>query len=145
VIRTLPIAALLLAGCSSSLQGGGMVSSAPLPSYTPPSTSAADVNQGVCDDVQNYMADTVKPTFQGWDVQRDEFSPRVARALRNEATKLYSLSDSATGATLTAVEHEAAGLVDLSIAVESQDDAMVGSASNRASASLAELRGVCGF
>jgi hypothetical protein len=147
--RTLPIAALLLAGCSSSLQGGGTVSSAPLQSPSvaavASSTSAADANRAVCDAVHSYMAGTVRATYDSWNTNTLLFDQRVARQMRAEATHLWAVSDTATGAVLKAIEDEASAIANLSVAIQGRDIQSVGAQSNAGNSALAELRGVCGF
>jgi hypothetical protein len=150
MIRTVPLAALLLAGCSSSLTGGGTVSSAPLQSpsvavVAAPSTSAADANRAVCDDVHSYMAGTVRATYDSWNTNTLLFDQRVARQMRAEATHLWAVSDTATGAVLKAIEDEATAIANLSVAIQGRDIQSVGAQSNAGNSALAELRGVCGF
>lgn len=146
------LAALVLVGCGSS-DGPSKSSStsaassavAPPTSSAPATTSAADANAAVCGEVQNYIVDTVKPTFNGWDIENDEFDPKVGKALRREATKLFSFEAKATGSPASAIHDEATGLVNLSIGIEEMDDDALGTASNAANGALANLRGVCNF
>lgn len=146
-------AAVLLAGCSSgSLSKTASAPStsaathtASTPAASPVAKVAVDPNTKVCDKVHTLMVDRVVTTFHGWDTATNEFSPKVGRALRAEATDLFGLERGASGPAAAAIRAEASGLVAISLAVESQDDAALTSAATRTDGALAQLRGACNF
>lgn len=139
------VVALALAGCSagSTLAGNG---STAVTSQPPPvSVAPPDPNVAVCSKVQDLAAGRIQSTFKLWQRTGEGFNQRVGDELRNEATHLFSLAAQAHGAVATAIQHEAHGLTDISVAIAVYDDAAVGNAANRANSSLAEVRGACGF
>lgn len=150
------LTAILATSCATSGGGAGekpassgtptqvtqVITQAPTP-QAPAST--VDPNNAVCDSVHGYVLDRIRPTFDSWKPDSNEFDHRVARLLRAEATHLYALSRKANGAVQSAISDEAKGLVDISVAMETEDDASLGTAASAANGSLAALRGTCGF
>jgi hypothetical protein len=139
---------VLLTACSSGGTIGGTAQSgvhSVVSSVPPPPTETVDPNTEACAKVSEYMVGKVKPTFDSWDLDANEFNKRVARALRTEATHLYALARNATGSTSDAIRAEAKGLTDISIGIEVEDDSALADASTAANSALADLRGTCDF
>jgi hypothetical protein len=135
---------LFVSGCGAS--NGAAAKSPRSTSPGSPTTSAAPIDPNIanCSDVQDTIL-KVRDIFQSWDIDHDMFDKGVADRLREQATHLYSLEGKATGPAKDAIHEEAAGLVDLSMAIEGADPNAVGDASDRANRALAAVRGTCNF
>jgi hypothetical protein len=134
-------------GSDSSGSADGTTANGSGSSSTPapePSVSV-DPNLAACDQAQTLASGKIKRTFDSWDVDANEFNPRVARQLRAQATLMFRLEAKAEGAVASAIHDEAKGLTDISIAMETEDDFALGEAANAANSALANLRGACDF
>jgi hypothetical protein len=114
------------------------------PTVVSSSVAPVDPNIATCSSVNDTMLE-VKATFDRWDIDNNEFDSKTSGELRASATTLYTLETQADGPAKDAIHAEASGLVDLSMAMESQDDAGVGTASDAMNRALAQLRGACNF
>lgn len=153
MIRTATVTvagAVLLAGCSSSSPGTPAAAPSTSPrthtaTSAPPVKAKVAVNPNVkaCDQTHTLIVDRIGPTINRW--VRNQLDRRVAPALRADGTDLFGLEAAASGATGRAIHAEASSLIDLSLAVDSQDYLAVSKSADRANNALAQIRGVCNF
>lgn len=145
-IAILAGAAIALAGCSSTGPASSTGSTTPpiaAPTTPPASTHSADPNVAACRSAHRVLL-RVKAAIRDWHPYQNLYDQSVATKLRDAATSLYGPAAQAHGAAATAMHHEASALIDLSVAL-STNDPNVASAANRSNSSLAEVRGTCGF
>jgi hypothetical protein len=131
------LALALLCGCSSRQPPA-------VSSPTPASVSPSDPNIAACAVVREIIR-TMQGQMANYNSAADLFDKTVATGLRADATALFGQETTATGAVKDAIHAEATGLVNLSIAMDGDDAASLGSSADASSAALAQVRGTCNF
>ncbi len=130
----------------ASLDDG--IGSASAGNSAPSSTSSAAAmngNASICIAVQQLVSSEITPTFGNWNRTTNEFDPKVAHDLRDEATQLASVGGNASGAPGTAIRNESKALTNLSNAINARSHSRVSSASTTANNALTQLRAACRF